>query len=68
MYYFVLDRPQFALMKLYNIRYCWTVQIAENFQIDKRNLDIAVSAPSNRLFFYDRLIIIFARDKADHHY
>jgi len=44
------------------------VQIAENFQIDKRNLEIAVSAPSNRLFFYDRLIIIFARDKADHHY
>ena len=37
-YYFVLDRPQFALMKLYNIRVplnrgnCW------NFQIDRENV------------------------------
>jgi len=67
-YYFVLDRPQFALMKLYNIRVplcranCW------NFQTDKRNLDIAASASSNRLFFYDLLIIIFVRGKADNHY
>jgi len=50
-YYFVLDRPKFALMKLYNIKVplnranCW------NFQIDKINLDIAVSAWSNHLFF-----------------
>ena len=68
MYYFVLDRPQLALMKLNNIREplnranCW------NFQIDKINLDIAVSALSNHLFFYDLLIIIFVRGKADHHY
>ena len=67
-YYFVLDRPQFALMKLYNIRVllkranCW------NFQTDKRNLDIAVSASSKRLFFYDLLIIVFVRGKADHHF
>jgi len=67
MYYFVLDWPQFALVKLYNIRVplnranCW------NFQINKRNLDIAVSASPNRLFFY-LLIIIFVTDKADHHY
>jgi len=65
---FFLDRPQFALMKLYNIRLplsranCW------NFQTDKRNLDITVSASSNRLFFYDLLVIIFVRGKADHHY
>ena len=65
-YYFVLDRPQFALMKLHNIRVLFTVQIAET-QIHKRNLDIAVSASSNRLFFYDR-VIIFVRGKADHHY
>jgi len=63
MYYFVLDRPQFALMKLYNIRVplnranCW------NFQTDKRNLDIAVSASSNRLVFYDLLIVIFVGTK-----
>jgi len=67
-YYFVLDRPQCALMKLYDIRVllnrvnCW------KFQIDKRNLDIAVSASSNRLSFYDILIIICVRGKADHHY
>jgi len=67
-YYFVLDRPQFALKKLYNIRVplnranCW------NFQIDKRNLDIAVSASSKGWFFYDLLIIIiFVRGKEDHH-
>ena len=64
---FFLDRPQFALMKLYNIRVllnragCW------NFQIDKRNLDMTVSASSNRLFFY-HLVIVFIRGKADHHY
>jgi len=65
--YFVSDRPQFALMKLYNIRIplnranCW------NFQIEI-NLDIAVSASSNRLLFYDLLIIIFVEGKVDHHY
>jgi len=54
-YYFVLDRPQVAIMKLYNIRvllnraYCW------NFQIDKRNLDTADSASSNRSFLYGLL-------------
>ena len=32
-YYFVLDRPQFALMKLYNIRDRWTVQIAGTFEL-----------------------------------
>jgi len=63
-YYCVLDRPQFALMKLYNIRVllnragCW------NFQIDKRNLDIAVSASSHLLFFYE-FLIYFVRGKAD---
>jgi len=68
-YYFVLDRPQFALMKLYNIRVGLLLNRANSyFQIDKRNLDIAVSASSNRLFFYDLLIIIFVRGKADHHY
>jgi len=66
-YYFFLGGPLFAFMKLYNIRvllnraYCW------NFQIDKRNLDITVSASSKRLFFYD-LLIIFVRGNADHHY
>jgi len=54
-------------MKLYNIRAplnranCW------NFQIDKRNLDTAASASSNRSF-YDLLIIISVRGTADHHY
>jgi len=68
-YYFVLDRPQFALMKLYNIRVGLLLNRANSyFQIDKRNLEIAVSASSNRLFFYDLLIIIFVRGKADHHY
>jgi len=69
-YCFVLDRPQFALMKLYNIRVGLLLNRANclNFQIDKRNLDIAVSASSNRLFFYDLLIIILVRGKADHHY
>jgi len=43
------------------------VQIAGTFKL-MRNLDIAVSALSNRLFFYDLLIIIFVRGKADHHY
>ena len=61
-YYFFLDRPQFALMKLYNIRVLLNRANCWNFQIDKRNLDIAVSASSNRLF-YDLLIIIFVRAK-----
>jgi len=43
------------------------VQIAETFKL-MRNLDIAVSASSNHLLFYDLLIIIFVRSKADHHY
>jgi len=68
MYYVVLDRPQFALMKLYNIRVLLNRANCWNFQIDKRNLDIAVSASSNSLFFYDLLSIIFVRGKADHHY
>jgi len=44
------------------------VQIAETFKL-MRNLDIIliVCASSNRLFFLD-LLIIFVRDKADHHY
>jgi len=54
-------------MKLYNIRVLLNRANCLNFQIDKRNLDIAVSASSNRLFFYDR-VIIFVRGKADHHY
>ena len=66
--YFVLDRPQFALMRLYNIRVPLNCANCWNFQIDKRNLDIALSASSNRLFFNDLLIIIFVRGKADHHY
>jgi len=33
------------------------VQIAETFKL-MRNLDIIVSASSNRLFFYDLLIIL----------
>ena len=40
-YYFVLDKPQFALMKLYNIRVQLNRANSWNFQIDKRNLDIA---------------------------
>ena len=67
-YYFVLDRSQFALMKLYNIRVLLNRANCWNFQTEKRNLDTAVSASSNRLFFYDLLITIFVRDKADHHY
>jgi len=63
MYYFVLDRPQFALVKLYNIRVLLNRANCWNFQIDKRNYDIAVSDSSNRLFFYDLLIIIFVRAK-----
>jgi len=66
-YYFVLDRPQFALMKLYNIRVLLNRANCWNFQIDKRNIDTTVSASSNRLFFYD-LLVIFGRGKADHHY
>ena len=58
LYYFVLDRPQFALMKLYNIRVLLNCANCWNFRIDKRNLDITVSASSNRLFFSDLLIII----------
>ena len=46
-----------ASMKLYNIRVLLNRAICWNFQTDKRNLDIAVSASSNRLFFYDLLII-----------
>jgi len=42
------------------------VQIAETFKL-MRNLGITASASSNRLFFYD-LVIIFVRGKADHHY
>ena len=66
-YDFVLDRPKFALMKLYNIRVLLNRANCWNFQIDKSNLYI-VSASSNRLYFYDLLIIIFVRSKADHHY
>jgi len=50
-------------MKLYSIRVplnranCW------NFQIDKRNLDTAVRASLNRLFYSDVLITIFGRGK-----
>ena len=42
MYYFVLDRSQFALKNLYNIRVPLNCANCWNFQIDKRNLDIAV--------------------------
>jgi len=66
--YYFLDRPQFVLMKLYNIRVPLNRANSWNFQIDKRNLDITVSSSSNRLFFYDLLIIIFVIGKADHHY
>jgi len=66
-YYFVLDRPQLALMKLYSMVLLNRANCL-NFQIDKRNLDIAVSASSNSLLFYDLLIITFVRGKADHHY
>jgi len=38
-YYFVLDRPQFALMKLYNIRVLLNRANCWNFQSGKRNLD-----------------------------
>jgi len=55
-------------MKLYNIRALLNGANCRNFQIDKRNVDIAVSASSNHLLFYDLLIIIFLRDKADHYY
>jgi len=67
LHYFVLDRPQFALMKLYNIRVLLNRAKCWNFQIDKRNLDTADSSSSNRLFLYD-VWIIFVRGKADHHY
>jgi len=30
--------PLFALMKLYNVRYCWTVQIAETFKLIRESL------------------------------
>ena len=63
-YYCVLDRPQFALMKLYNIRVLLNRADCWNFQIDKRNLDIAVSASSHLLFFYE-FLIYFVRGKAD---
>ena len=66
-YYPLFDRPQFALMKLYNITVLLNRENCWNFQIAKRNLDITVSASSNRLFFYD-LLNIFHRVKADHHY
>ena len=62
-YYFFLDRPQFALTKLYNIRLLLNRANCWNIQTDKRNLDIAVSASLNRLFFYYLLIIIFVRAK-----
>ena len=52
----------------YNIRVLLNRANCWNFQSDKRNLDITVSVSSNRLFFYDLLIIIFVRGKADHHY
>jgi len=67
-YYFVLDRSQVALMKLYNIRVLLNRANCQNFQINKRNLDIALGALSIRLFFYDLFIIIFVRGKADHHF
>jgi len=63
-YYCVLDRPQFALMKLYNIRVLLNRADCWNFQIDKRNLDIAVSASSHLFFFYE-FLIYFVRGKAD---
>jgi len=66
-YHFFLDKPQFALMKLYNIKVLLNRANCWNFEIDKRNLDITVSAMSNRLFFYN-LLIIFVRGKADHRY
>jgi len=57
------------LMKLYNIWVLLNCANCLNFQNDKRNLDMAVSASSNRLFFYDLLIIIiFVGGRADHHY
>jgi len=66
-YYFFLDKPQFALMKLYNIRVLLNRANYLNFQTDQRNLDIRVSSTSNSLFFYD-LLIIFVRAKRNHHY
>jgi len=63
----VLDRDQilseFAFMKLYNIRVLLNRANCWNFQIAKRNLDITNSVASNRLFFYD-LLIIFVRGKS----
>ena len=47
----------FALAVVFIIRVPLNRENFWNFQIDKRNLDIAVSASSNRLFFYDLLII-----------
>jgi len=47
----VLDRSQFAFMKLHNIRISLNRANFCNFQTDKRNPDIAVSASSNRWFF-----------------
>ena len=62
--YFDLGSPQFDLMKLYNIRVPLNRANSWNFQIDKRNLDITVSATENLLFFYD-ILIVFVRGKAD---
>ena len=58
----------FALAVVFIIRVPLNRENFWNFQTDKRNLDIAVSASSKRLFFYDLLVIIFVRGKADHHY
>ena len=49
--YFFLDRLLFAFMKLYNIGVLLNRANHWNIQIDKRDLDITVSATSNRLFF-----------------
>ena len=67
-HYIFLDRPQFSLIKLYHIRVLLNHANCWNFQSDEIYHDIAASASSNRLFFYDLFIIIFIRDKADHHY
>jgi len=37
-YYFVLDMPQFVLMKLYNVRVLLNMEIAETFKLIKEIL------------------------------
>ena len=62
-YHFFWDRPQFGLVKLFTLGYCWTVPTAETSNVI---IEIWTSwfllkkfvVTSNLLFFYDLLIIL----------